>query len=402
MILLYCVSVYVFSFDESMNIYSKLLAACLIALLVLYTVLKQRITVDVFSVLLVLFVVYSFLSVFWTINAESTISKCLTLLQIGILSLLLYNYLALEHKLNFFVAVLCVAGIVFAAYTVLYFGIDEYFDILNSGERVGAEITNVNAIGVICSLTAVMLLWYILYRKMFVAVLPLALCVLVSLATGSRKALLAIFIGVVCLFILKGNVKQKLFYLLLCIVALILLYNVLQLPAFSLLTKRIERMFETFDTGARIDNSTYLRMRMIAEGWAQFKKTPILGIGLDNAQVVNVSVVGYNLYLHNNYIELLVSLGLVGTVIYYAMYLVPLKALAVSAVKSNRDAVLACTLIAVQLVLHFAMVAYYDKMTYMYIIIFFLTLQKQRVNRIEKTAHQGADSSCACPSGTAH
>lgn len=56
-------------------------------------------------------------------------------------------------------------------------------------------------------------------------------------------------------------------------------------------------------------------------GLNAFKESPILDIGLDNARFMTMAVYGFEHYLHNNYVELLVDTGLLGFCTYYAMYL---------------------------------------------------------------------------------
>lgn len=67
----------------------------------------------------------------------------------------------------------------------------------------------------------------------------------------------------------------------------------------------------------RDDNSFSDRENMIATAINLFKERPILGYGIDNFRVIS----SFNTYSHNNFTELLVSLGVLGFIMYYFIYL---------------------------------------------------------------------------------
>jgi O-antigen ligase len=58
---------------------------------------------------------------------------------------------------------------------------------------------------------------------------------------------------------------------------------------------------------------------MISHGWDLFLKEPVLGYGLNNFSILFAKILGEG-YAHNNYIELLVDLGMIGTIAYYSFY----------------------------------------------------------------------------------
>lgn len=69
---------------------------------------------------------------------------------------------------------------------------------------------------------------------------------------------------------------------------------------------------------SNIDHSMHGRAVLRELAWNTFTEYPILGIGYYNFQYVN----SYGLYAHNNYLEILADLGVVGFITYYSMYLV--------------------------------------------------------------------------------
>lgn len=156
------------------------------------------------------------------------------------------------------------------------------------------------------------------YAKRFLLYIAIVLCLIMMLMTGSKKALFIILSTFsIYLFLLKRN---KITTLLLIVVGafsvyyLIMnvegLYLIIGHRIESLINGLISNDIQSFNTSDRT------RMRLIEAGWGYFKEKPILGYGLANFKALMNST----LYSHNNYIEILVSVGLVGAFIYYYAY----------------------------------------------------------------------------------
>jgi O-antigen ligase len=64
------------------------------------------------------------------------------------------------------------------------------------------------------------------------------------------------------------------------------------------------------------DNSYRTRTEMIQQGLHLWGQSPLFGNGLDAFEGLS----GYETYAHNNYVELLCGLGLIGTLLFYALY----------------------------------------------------------------------------------
>ena len=76
----------------------------------------------------------------------------------------------------------------------------------------------------------------------------------------------------------------------------------------------------TNDTSGEEDTS---RVTLFQYGMNWFLDNPILGVGINNFRVLSTKTsefAGMSFYAHNNYVELLVDIGIVGIVIYYSAY----------------------------------------------------------------------------------
>ncbi|WP_034378214.1 O-antigen ligase family protein, partial [Dehalobacter sp. UNSWDHB] len=85
---------------------------------------------------------------------------------------------------------------------------------------------------------------------------------------------------------------------------------------------RVEGLIQGFLSGEYSEPSARTRDRLITYGFELFNQKPYTGYGLDTFRLMSGSgLAGSALYAHNNYVELLVSSGIFGTILYYTMYL---------------------------------------------------------------------------------
>lgn len=376
LIFAYTISIFIMSYVESLNKYSKILALALMGLLAIYVLIKGTIKFNGVILCFVGFTAWGLLSYFWAPDKEAVLEKAFTMLQLLILFWLLYIYLSKENKVEMLILALCVAGAVFAVYVLATNGLSVYVSGLDEGTRMGVDELNVNTIGLATSTAALISFWYAFYRKKYYFLIFSAISIFVAFGTGSRKVLIMLAIGIVLMFILKGNAKKKIISILECVAVLLILYAVLQLPIFETINERFDSMLAAFSKERGADNSALKRLKMIDIGWDQFLKTPVGGIGLSNSHVLTYEYMSSSGYLHNNYIELLACVGVVGFVLYYAMYLIPLKKLIIPAIKCDSLAILGVILLVVVLVIEFGAVRYYSKPTYIHILIFCLVAEK--------------------------
>ena len=105
---------------------------------------------------------------------------------------------------------------------------------------------------------------------------------------------------------------------------------------------------------------------MMEFGWELFKERPVHGYGMNNFSQKYY----LNTYSHNNYIELLVSCGIVGFALYYAMLLLPALGLLFKRKKGEKLEPLHLMLwvwLMVEMVFGVAMVQVYNKNSWLLI-----------------------------------
>ena len=376
LIFAYMLSIFVMSFDEDLNKYSKILALALMGMLAVYVFATQSIRINVPVFCLIGFVAWGYLSWFWAADKAATLDRGFTMIQLLALFWLLYNYLSNEDKVETLIKILAWAGVAFAVYIFISNGIDGYISGLRAGDRMGLEGANENSIGVTAGFSALVSLWYTFYKKKYYYFIFAAITTFVALGTGSRKVILMLFVGIILLFVLEGNTKKRFLAIVEGAAVLLLLYAVLQLPIFDTIMDRYDSMITILRGGRSSEGSMYERMKMISLGLDQFLETPLTGLGLNNSSIVTARGLGWSTYLHNNYVELLACVGLIGFALYYAIYIIPIKNLIKGSFKGNDVSILALVLLSVSVALQIGAVQYYEKTEYFILLIFVIAAER--------------------------
>ena len=60
---------------------------------------------------------------------------------------------------------------------------------------------------------------------------------------------------------------------------------------------------------------------MIEIGLQKWQESPLWGYGFDSFKYFNESVTGHFYYSHNNFVEMLYNLGIIGFIAYYSYYI---------------------------------------------------------------------------------
>lgn len=368
LIVLYLAFFHVLSISQLVN-YASLVFMFLICLL---TFLKrERIVVPKEFLFLIAFYLLALLSLTWSPDPSTGYRLCFrTIPLLIILSLLLYNHVRQNKNPQILVCAVYATGIVMTvAMIVAYGGVGNLLGLMKEGYRLGRVVNNENDVGMALALAAVVA-FFLFLNKRYWNILPAFVFAIVSMATGSRKVVIILalggFLAVASLLdFSKGNGKKNaiiiscaLFFVGLCFV---LLFTV---PAFLNIKTRFLTMLNSLAGKEGGDGSTDVRMEMIKVGWNTFKAHPFVGLGIGTS-----SLLGFDTYLHNNFIEILASLGLLGFLLYYSAYVVSFFRLIPLIKKRHKIAILAAVINICWLVVQVGTVIYETKDTYYYLVL---------------------------------
>ena len=136
---------------------------------------------------------------------------------------------------------------------------------------------------------------------------------------GSRAALVCLIIPVFVnkLFERGGFVKALFLVAVVLGVGFILVFNIPIL--YSNIGVRIEELLAIL-SGNDDGTEDVSRFILAAAGLEWFKSSPIIGYGIKNFMVLSEKTIFEGFYAHNNYIELLVDVGILGLITYYSSY----------------------------------------------------------------------------------
>lgn len=365
--LIYIFTIIAFGDSSSMYVVSNGVFAVLLGLISIY-VLKASPNIPTKVFIFLPFCLFCFTSIIWSYRSGASQTRALTILSLNILFVALAVYILKTESAQAYINGLAICGIMLLVYVVRVYGISGLSSAIQEGERVGGEIVNENTLAIFLSISVVVLLYnFYKKRKVFYLLLLLPVVLIVAL-TGSKKGLLDLVVGFVLVSLLmqkdSEGVKKYLKILLMIAIGCVLFYFAWNLPIFAVVRDRFELMFSFLGgSSSRIDYSTQERQIMIEYGLKQFFNTPILGIGVGATGYITELAVGFNTYLHNNYVELLASVGLVGFILYY----IPIIILLAKCWKYRKesDSSLICfVILCIQVVNDYASVSYFSKTTY--------------------------------------
>lgn len=237
--------------------------------------------------------------------------------------------------------------------------------VMNGSVESGRFSLGINAN--VTGMTAAYLFGFLLYgakkahwRKLHWNLLSVTLAV-ITLLTGSRKALVMMLVfcfAYVFLWKREKNIVKFFGRLLLvvgiCAIVVLLLMKVEIL--YNSIGNRLETLYLQWIQGEDADASAITREKMIEVGLQMFKKEPLLGFGHNAFKLGG----GWFTYSHNNYVELLCSLGIIGFLIYY----IPLAYFTIEAFRLWRrgvqPAVLPLVILVMQFINDIGQVSYYS------------------------------------------
>lgn len=341
---------------------------------------------------ILLFNIFFILSFLWSLNIRvSGIVVLVHLIPYYLLTFATIKYFNSYQKLDNILIAVFVCGLILIVYVAS--NMEEFM----LGARFGSELIddaeervwNVNSIGMCFSYSIVAGL--VLFNKKNVGLIRKVLFIssfllmgFAALLTGSRKALLMLAIP---LFYFSYKRSKK--YSLLGLVVLVVVVGVSYY-----LMMNVEALYETIGyrtidminilTGNETGFEDNSRLRLTQLGIKWWQDNPILGVGINCFKVLSnadAQFRGKMFYAHNNYVELLVDVGLVGFILYYRGYYYLLK----ESLKKKSEA-MSCVFIMTIMVLALdtGNVSYYDMRVQLLLVILFGILRLEKKKNIIK------------------
>lgn len=258
---------------------------------------------------------YFFYGYFLTTYAHFDADFFLYMFIITLITMLLFIDFSYRKFIRLFINSCVYSSILVSIYVIF----NEWSYILSGEVRIGESASgNVNTLAVFLGILLLPIAYSIIFDKKYIFIIPYSLSMMVSLLTGSKKAIIFIVLGIVILIILKYkfNIHKYIPWIISVIILLLFIFNNPYL--YNLIGVRIIDFLGSIGFNieqAQYSNSTTLRLNMYRIGVQAFLEKPLFGGGW--FYFSNYSNLGT--YSHNNYIELLTTYGVFGFTLYYGM-----------------------------------------------------------------------------------
>ena len=333
-----------------------------VLLMLIYIIIKREvIVIEKFYFTLIGWMVWIIASTLWSYEPETSLVMVGTVTQLVAYALIIYEYFrqsntSIDRLVNAIIIGVGSMGI----YSLYYYGLTDFFAMIGSGLRLGFEINQENTYGMFAAMGVITSLGQYFRNKKIVYILVTILSLFMVLASGSRAALLCTVGGVFFLIIFEYGYENFWKMLLGSMVFGFGIYAIFNNFDDLAIVRRFDTFSNVFYSTGDVDSSTMTRLDMIAYGLEQFIYRPIQGYGIDNYRELYQQATGWATYSHNNFVELLVDVGLVGFILYYYIYYIILW----GTKKLTKDTAIILILTGITLVDGMFGPNYYSKMLY--------------------------------------
>jgi len=277
----------------------------------------HRVTLPVETVALLGFLLWNYYSLLWAVLPAVGLVTVKTLGQLLLFWLVSVNIMTSYGSLTP-VSVGLVAGIAWAIFSAIR---ANGMSLTPTGTtRVGSVLTNPNAYAMALT-TGIIAAFYLFRQRSHLTKLVLVVLIILAVQqifffSGSRKGMLGAVAAPIIYFgvraICSGRNRPQQFVVL--FVGVVVGYFVFDWLLAN--APFAQRLFNS-----REEASFVARQKLINVGLEQWVRAPLIGHGANQYRVLFQFDFGNEAYAHNNYIELLVNVGVIGTAIFYSVYL---------------------------------------------------------------------------------
>lgn len=191
-----------------------------------------------------------------------------------------------------------------------------------------------------------------------------------GILAGTRKAILALVVGIVVYFCAKYPKRLLRNTILFTLIFVLIYIALMRIPyLYNTIGYRFVTALDFFH-GESGDSSIYMRSYYIQKGINEFKKSPVIGWGINCFKTLPGTMETYS---HNNYVELLFSVGLIGTIEFYCIHFISLfNVIKKRNMIEQADFCLCLAVLFIVLFVDYSMVSYYERGSLIYIVLFYM------------------------------
>lgn len=318
---IYICSLYVLSYSSYNIVCHVFFLGALGCSVLNFLIEKKSFKLDYSFFSLLLFVLFSAITTYWVQCDIGVFGTVMTLVQLFGFYIIIRLNIQDEKDFKNIINAIYIGAVLMCIYTIFYYGPGEIVRRISVGERIGAEINQMNGMGMYSTILLTITLYFIMYEKKKWAYLVLPINMFVLLGAGSRKAFLLAAVAWLLLNVFKSKRGRALRVLVVITILVFAAYLVIEFAESSYFFYRIAQMFGMFNEDITVtDGSLNDRSEMIRYGLELFSKKPIQGYGPMQFEYFYSILYGVRRPPHSTFVQILVSFGLIGFTLFYGIY----------------------------------------------------------------------------------
>ena len=285
---------------------------------------KIHFKINSFKIWLILFGGICSISIIYAINRSVSFNCIKTLIILYIILFLVDEAIDSPDELITYMKLFLVSLFIMMIYVLIKVDLKS-FQLAQHGEAT-TGLWNGNDVGIKCALFVVVMLYFLDNNtkiiQRIIMLISMSIAVVLVYYTASRKDFFMLVLGISLFYYLKHPTK-KISNLIIIFMGVYIGYMLLMnnTVLYTAIGWRIEGALALFNKSGNVDSSALLRLKYIDVGIDAWKKSAVLGYGIDNFRIINLTATGHLTYSHNNFIEMLVGVGGIGFLIYYSFYI---------------------------------------------------------------------------------
>lgn len=267
-----------------------------------------------------LFMLYSAISLLWADDPQYGISNYIELIKMVIPAIFVAKLIHTKDDFVFAIKLLAIACLIYSFFFISLIDVSQlvYSRIDDLLDDEDSFAPNVNIVSLCSSFACLIFVSLgLIENKLLYYVLALTSFVL-TVILGSRKSLLAVILYFL-LVIYKSKSDNRIYFM--GVGAIVLVFTFVPLEYLEFVFDRFG-IFDFFlsNNSNVVDESDEERLKLIDYGIRFFLDSPLFGNGFYNYPALYHSCGFGYIYAHNNYLEILADLGIIGFILYYKPY----------------------------------------------------------------------------------
>jgi O-antigen ligase len=311
--------------------FTRFIGFAVFGIAVIYVIVKKTIKEPpLFLVLITLFVIWSFITIIWSINQGATIQRIVTYMQLLAMVWLIWELCDSRREI-----LIIMQAYVLGAYVAIIDMIITFISSTGAGARIVPSGFNPNDVAAPFAI-GIALAWFLFLQNQkglisWVNILYIPLSLFGIILTGTRGGLIVAGISLLLIPFTLYEINNRGRYIVIIFLVIFAFSSSIYLPnIYPRIEQNIERMREIPE---QITEGTMTGRKIIWEaGLRVYKENPILGVG---ARGYRYAIVGSTVMhptregyfadpksSHNTFLSVLVDTGLIGFVIFISFLII--------------------------------------------------------------------------------